>query len=42
MVAKKILLKPKLYFSNNILLFANFAATPLDISKEGLKEKELK
>ena len=24
-----ILLKPKIYFSNNILLFGNFAATPL-------------
>ena len=26
---KNILPKPKLYFSNNILLFGNFAATPL-------------
>jgi len=26
---KYILLKPKIYFSNNILLFGNFAATPL-------------
>ena len=26
---RNILLKPKIYFSNNILLFGNFAATPL-------------
>ncbi len=30
---KNILLKPKLYFFNNILLFGNFAATPLDLLK---------
>ena len=29
MEPKYILLKPKLYFSNNILLFGNFAATAL-------------
>ena len=28
---KNVLLKPKLYFFNNILLFGNFAAPPLGI-----------
>ena len=30
---KYILLKPKIYFSNNILLFGNFAATPLQTDR---------
>ena len=32
MEPKYILLKPKLYFSNNILLFGNFAATALQVA----------
>ena len=33
---KYILLKPKIYFSNNLLLFGNFAATPLKLARSSM------